>query len=589
MKPLDAKNHETRKKKRAILVSLMFSVCFVVLGGRAIQLQAFQHDVLTKRADNRFGKTQEIVGKRGAIYDRKGKPLAVSVPAYAIGLYTRETSKLKDISGAARKLGKVLSLSPSYVKKGLLKKRYNWLKRPVTVQQGKAIEALKIPGVCVVPFHDRVYPGIELAGQLIGFSDIDDINGLSGIEVKYNTDLVASSTRETIRWDGRGRYVEVDSPRLDSLAGDDVTLTIDGSIQAITESALEKAVVKHKAVSGMAVVMRPKSGEVLAMANYPSFNPNNPRGFSDASRINRGVIETFEPGSTMKVFLAAAALDSGKVDPKSIFYCENGSYNMGGHTVNDTHKYEWLSLSQVIKFSSNIGAVKISEIIGRETLQKTLDDFGFGEKSGINLPGESRGIVRDFKKLYPVEFGAVAFGQGISVTAVQLATAFGALANDGVLVKPFVTSRIASPSGEIKSEFSSPGKTRVVRPETARFMKKIMATVTQEGGTGTEAALDGYTVCGKTGTAQKIGPDGSYFKDRYIASFAGFVPMERPELVIVVVVDDPRTGGYYGGVVAGPAFREIAYKSLEYLHVAPENRQSIPEKLLLALKSEDKK
>ncbi|MCG8471816.1 MAG: penicillin-binding protein 2 [Desulfobacterales bacterium] len=578
----------TRMKKRATLLGGVFFALFGLLGARAVYLQAYQSELLTQRAEIRIGKKVKLWGKRGTIEDRNGNKLAMSVSAYAVGVFSRKAALIEDVPRAARRIANILNLSPAFVERGLRKKTYNWLKRPADEREADAIAALKIPGVEVVPFHNRIYPNIGLAGQLIGFSDIDDIKGLSGLEVKYNDYLTPSSTWQSLMWDGKGKLVRLESPSMKSLDGDTLTLTIDSTIQNIAETALEKSVVKHKASSGMAVVMRPVTGEVLAMANYPSFNPNNVKGYSDTSRINRSAVETFEPGSTMKVFLAAAALDSGKVRKNTRFYCENGSYNIKGHTFNDTHEYEWLSLGQVIKFSSNIGVIKMSEIIGRETFEKALRNLGFGQRSGINLPGEGKGIFRDFNKLNSVEFGAVAFGQGISVTAIQLATAFGAIANNGELVKPWVVKRITTPSGEIKKEFASPGSRVAITPSTARFMKKVMATVTQEGGTGTEAALDGYTVCGKTGTAQIIGPDGTYFKDRYMASFAGFVPMEKPELVIVVIVDDSRTGGYYGGGVAGPIFREIAYKSLEHLNVAPEKEQFSSDKLLFALKSEDK-
>ena len=577
-----------RLKARGVCVALVFSMAFAVIAVQAVSLQVFKKGWLTRKAEARFIRSDIIMGKRGTIADRNGAPLAVSIAAKAIGVYPKKASTIKDIPGAARNIAAILKADRRKVEKSLRRPKYNWIKRPVTPEMGAAIAALKIPGVEVHPFHKRVYPSMELAGQLIGASKIDDIGGRNGLEYRYNDILSPTTTSRTVTRDGRGNAVDIESAPREEISGSNLTLTIDSNIQDIVETALKRAAVKHKASSGMAVVMRPKTGEILAMANYPGFNPNNFGAFSGETRSNRTVVSTFEPGSTMKVFLVAAALDSGKVKRSSTFYCENGAYNIGGYTFHDTHEYEWLTLEQVIKFSSNIAMVKISEIIGKEALYDALKTFGFGQRTGINLNGESRGILTSFANWNKVETGAVAFGQGVSVTAIQLATAYSALANNGILVKPWIVKEVISPYGETVKRFSSPEKKRVVTSETARFVKKIMASVTEEGGTGTQASLRGYTVCGKTGTAQKIGPNKRYFKDRYIASFAGFVPMKNPELTIVVILDDPRSGGYYGSVVAGPAFREIAYKTLDYLHVAPET-ESIPEKLLLAFKSEEKK
>lgn len=577
-----------RLKARSAFIGLVFALAFLMIASQAVSLQIFKKGWLTRKAEARFVRSYTIMGKRGTISDRNGAPLAVSIAANAIGVYPKKAATIENIPEAAKQIALVLKIDRRKVEKALRHPKYNWIKRPVTPEMGTAIAALKIPGVEVKPFHKRVYPSMELAGQLIGASKIDAIGGRNGLEYRYNDILSPTTANRTVTWDGSGKPVDIESATQEEIGGNNLILTIDSNIQDITETALKNAVVKHKASSGMAVVMRPRTGEILAMANYPGFNPNNFGAFSGETRSNRTVLASFEPGSTMKVFLVAAALDSGKVKRSSIFYCENGSYDIGGYTFNDTHEYEWLTLEQVIKFSSNIAAVKISEIIGKEALYNALKNFGFGQRSGINLNGESKGILTSFSNWNKVETGAVAFGQGVSVTAVQLATAFSALANDGVLVKPWIVKEVTSPYGETVSRFSSPEKRRVITSETARFVKKIMVSVTEEGGTGTQAALPGYSVCGKTGTAQKIGPNKRYFKDRYIASFAGFVPMNNPELTIVVILDDPRSGGYYGGVVAGPVFREIAYKTLDYLHVAPE-AESIPERLLLAFKSEEKK
>lgn len=577
-----------RVQARGKVIAVVFAMGFLVIATQAVSLQVFKKGWLTHKAEARFARSVTITGKRGTISDRNGRPLAVSIAAMAIGVYPKKAATIENVPAVAKKVAAILNMDRREVERSLRHAKYNWIKRPVTPEMGAAVAAMKIPGVEVRPFHKRVYPSMELAGQLLGASKIDDIGGRNGLEYRYNDILSPTSTHQTVKCDGGGAPVDIESPPLEDISGSNLTLTIDANIQDIAESAVKAAAIKHKASSGMAVVMRPKTGEILAMANYPGFNPNNFGAFSGEARNNRTVVSDFEPGSTIKVFLVASALDSGKVNRASTFYCENGAYNIGGHTFNDTHKYEWLTLEQVIKYSSNIGAVKISEIIGKKALYDGLKNFGFGDRSGINLPGESTGVLTGSERWNKVDSGAISFGQGMSVTAIQLATAFSSLANDGILLKPWVVKEETSPYGETIHRFSSPEKRRVISADTARFIKQIMTTVTEEGGTAVEASIPGYTVCGKTGTAQKIGPDRRYFKDRYIASFAGFVPMNNPELTIVVIIDDPRSGGYYGGIVAGPAFREIAFKTLDYLHVVPET-DSIPEKLLLAVKSEEKK
>jgi cell division protein FtsI (penicillin-binding protein 3) len=350
--------------------------------------------------------------------------------------------------------------------------------------------------------------------------------------------------------------------------GFNVILNIDRSIQYFTEKALEKAVTAHRAKSGMALVMSPKTGAILALALYPSFNPNNFREFDRQTWRNRAITDPFEPGSTLKVFSAAAALESGKCTSHTIFFCENGSYRIGKNVVHDTHDHGWLSLQQIVKVSSNIGAVKIAETIGPKGLYDTLINFGFGIKTGIDCPGETAGSLASYNRWTRIDTGAIAFGQGISVSAIQLITAVSAIANDGILMKPFLVQAITDQKGAILKSFRPQVVRRAVSEETARAVRQIMGTVVEKNGTGTQAALKGYKVCGKTGTAQKVSKKGGYASGKYVSSFVGFAPRDNPAAAVLVVVDEPRKA-VYGGLVAAPAFKEIMLQTLNYINVAP--------------------
>jgi cell division protein FtsI (penicillin-binding protein 3) len=352
------------------------------------------------------------------------------------------------------------------------------------------------------------------------------------------------------------------------MSGNNVVLAIDGAIQHLAEKALQQAVERHKAKSGIAVVMAPATGDVLALAHAPLFNPNAFTDFSRDVRRNRAVTDAFEPGSTLKLFSAAAALESGCCTPHTIFFCENGNYRIGSNTVHDTKKHGWLSIQRIVKYSSNIGAVKIGETIGGPTLANTLQRFGFGRATGIACPGETKGSLGSNKKWTTFDVAAISFGHGVSVSAVQLTSAVAAIANRGLQMKPRVVLKITDARGRSVRTFPPQSAGQAISPKTALAVTRMMEMVLTEGGTGVMAALDGYSACGKTGTAQKINKDGTYAKDRYIASFAGFTPVEDPRLAILVIVDEPQ-GDYYGGTVAAPVFREIAQSALGYLNVPP--------------------
>ncbi len=322
--------------------------------------------------------------------------------------------------------------------------------------------------------------------------------------------------------------------------------------------------------------MAPETGAVLALAHFPVFNPNSFGSYHIETWRNRAITDPFEPGSTMKIFLAAAAIESGKCKPDTIFYCEGGKYKIGKNVVNDTHIYGWLSLQQIIKYSSNIGSVKVTEKMGHEILYSSLRSFGFGGKIGIDCPGETTGTLSSYRGWSEMDAGAISFGQGISVSAIQLVAAAGAIANDGLLMKPYIVQAVTDENGRLIKSFGPQKIRTVISAETSETVRNIMKSVITENGTGTMAAIDGYAVCGKTGTAQKIDESGKYAKEKYIASFIGFAPAEDPKITVLVMVDEP-IKEHYGGTVAAPAFSRITQETLGYMNVSPQRGVAVNE------------
>jgi len=577
MKKTGPKNY---LRMRVTIVGAGFAVLLAVIAGRAVHLQVYRHRWLSEMAAGQYEKSVVAQGKRGAIYDARFHDLAVSLDVISIGLHPQ---KVTDRSRAAVKLARALHVSPKLVQRKLKsKKTFVWLKRKASPRQVAAVKDLSLECVAFVKEHSRFYPNRSLAAQVIGFCGMDG-NGLEGLEFLYNRVLQGGEDRFTVLRDARGRWFEADRPPYIADAGSNLVLTIDAAIQHITEKALAEAVRKYSAKAGMAIVMRPTTGAIMALANYPYFNPNSYRDYGKSRWRNRAITDPFEPGSTMKIFLAAAALESGKISPGSIFFCENGAYRIGRRTVHDTHPYGWLSLQQIVKKSSNIGAVKVGALVGSRRLHDKLRQLGFGSRTGIDAPGESAGLLMSYRKWTPIDAGAIAFGQGLAVTAVQLASAVGAIANDGILMRPHLVQAITDPNGKLAKKIGPQKIRRAITPETARTLRRIMRTVTTEGGTGMNAAVEGYSVAGKTGTAQKVGPEGGYTRGKYVSSFVGFLPAEDPEAVILVVVDEPKKF-HYGGTVAAPAFKTIARSVMDHLGVPP--RRPAGEKFNVALVEE---
>jgi len=536
-----------------------------IIGARVVYLQLFCSSWLSEAAAKQVEKSVVTQGKRGVIYDAKLREIAVSIDSISIAAYP---SRFQDAAHAAKCLSRVLQLNENALLHQLTSCRgFLWVKRQAIPSEVEQVKQFHLKGISFIQEHSRFYPHKTLGAQLLGFTGVDG-HGLEGIEYLFNQELKGDTHKLTVLTDALGREFEQPVPDDQQTGGNHIVLTVDRTIQYIVETALENGVKKAEAESGMAVVLSTSTGAVLAMANYPYFNPNAFGNYQRERWRNRTITDPFEPGSTMKIFTAAAALSSGLVDHDTLFYAENGAYTVGRNIIHDTRPFGWLSLDQIIKYSSNIGAVKVSEKVGPELLYNTLVRFGFGQKTGIDCPGETTGTLLPHYRWSKMDTSSIAFGQGVSVSAIQLAAATGAIANDGMLMQPYVVQAVMNQNGGLIKRAGPKPVRQVISPVYARAVRRMMASVIEDGGTGGNAAMQGYTACGKTGTAQKVG-DGGYADGKYVASFVGFSPAEHPEIVVVVVIDEPKNG-YHGGVVAAPVFKEIANKIMDYMNIPPQ-------------------
>ena len=552
---------------RIVLLLCIFSCLFLVVFGRAYQLQVLQSEWLAAMAARQSERIVQLIPKRGILYDRKKEEMAISVEVDSV---FAQPGKVQDLRGVAQKIGPILGKKPA----ALLSKRkggepFVWLHRGITPEQRAAIEKYDFKGVDFLKETKRFYPHGELGVHVIGFAGLD-AKGLEGVELGYEEFIRGEPGYMIISRDALGRSITPQSvPYRQSLDGCEVILTIDKNIQYLVEKELKKAVQACSAKGGMAVVMNPKTGEILALALQPTFDPNHASQAPPEIRKNRAIADTFEPGSIFKVFSLAAALEEQVAAPKEMFFCENGSYLVGGKTIHDTHKHGWLSLSDIVKVSSNIGASKVARKLGKNKLHRYLKNFGFGAKTGVDLPGEVPGFLAAPRTWSEVGLANISFGQGISATALQLTAALAALANGGVLMKSYVVKAVLEPNGSVLKETRPRSVRRVVSPETASRVVQILKTVMDEGGTGRAARLSGYESAGKTGTAQKALANGRGYSDKRVGSFFGFAPTDNPQVVITVMIDEPQ-GNSYGGVVAAPAFKAIAEQVLPSMGVYPK-------------------
>ncbi len=552
---------------RVIMIGTVLALCFGVVVGRAVQLQVLDRSELSEKAAGEYMRAFHKMPRRGTIYDQNHRELAVSIDVSSICAHPKRIASPRRTASA---LARTLNLKRRPIFQKLSSgKGFVWIRRHAKPKEVSAVKELDLDGVDFVTESRRFYPLRTLAAQVIGFCGTDG-RGLEGLEYAYDPILSGRESRWTVFKDALGRSFTVKADSPETKDGYNVVLTIDKNIQHIAERSLSETVERFSAKSGMAVVMAPSTGAVLAMAHVPQFNPNTFGQYAPALRRNRNITDSFEPGSTFKIFLAAAALESGLCTPDSRFDCEEGRYEVGNNVVHDVHAHGPLSIRDILKYSSNIGAAKIGEKIGSKYLFNKLKAFGFGARTGIDCPGETPGSVLSLEKWSDMDSLAICFGQGISVSALQLTTALCAVANGGILMKPYLVQAMTDWQGRLVKSFPPTKLRRVISSETAQSLASMLERVVGKGGTGLRAALRGYRVAGKTGTAQKVDPEAKgYARDKHIATFAGFVPASDPRLAIAVVIDEPKRH-YYGGVVAAPVFRLVARESLQYLKIPPE-------------------
>ena len=545
-------------------VGVFFVLVCLVLWGRAAYLQLFEHDHLTSLAGRELMKRIKMHPRRGIIFDRNQDELAVSVDTDSVFACP---VRIKTPKATGRALAVALQLSKARVVKALSgEKRFVWIARRISPQKAAKVKSLNLKGVGILKEPKRIYPFTSLASHVLGFAG-DEAKGLEGLEKSYDKVLRGQGHTIISQRDALGRTIHLTQEAFTMLPeGDHLVLTLDKGLQYQVEKILAETVEQRKAKSGQAIVVVPQTGEILAMASWPTFNPNVFGRYSRSQYRNRLVEDVFEPGSTFKLFVAAGALQSGKVLDGQLIDCEEGKWKVGGKVIHDTHPHGELDLAGIVKVSSNIGIAKVGFIVGSEALSESIKSFGFAQRTGVDLPGESSGILRSYKSWRPVDLANICFGQGVAITTIQLAQAVAAIANGGVLMKPYVVKAELDHDMRIKREVNPQVVRRVLSEGVARRLTKIMMAVTEEGGTAQRVRVEPFDVAGKTGTAQKVKPGGGYSHRDYIASFVGFLPALDPQVVVCVVIDTPKKG-YYGSTVAGPAFVKIARAALNSLGV----------------------
>ena len=554
-------------RTRAYAAAGLMSVLFCGLAYEAWGLEVRDNPHFRELADREHARTIEIAAPRGQILDARGRPLAVSTDAQSVYADPKE---IVDVAASAEQLSKILGLDEVDLEEKLAsEKRFVWLARYVTPEQAKAIEQAKLAGVAVTTEPRRHYPGGASGGPVVGQAGVEG-KGLDGIELSLDAQLTGERARQAAVRDVKGKVVLEDG-LVAAAPGATVTLTIDRTIQSIADAAIADAVTANHARAGIAIVLEVGTGRVLAMANYPTFDPETPdvprNGAHDGA-----VQDVYEIGSVMKPFTVATALEDNVTRPDEDWDVNNGEWQLDPriHPIRDTHPKKDLTTSEIIKHSSNIGAAKIGLRLGGPRLYAGLRSFGFGSKTGIELPGEQPGVIRDGKKWRDIELATISFGYGLQVTPLQVAAGMATFGNDGVYVPPRVVEQIVGADGTVVRA-RQPQPRRVISSKTNAEIVAMLASVFdrgKEGGTGKDIYVPGFVCAGKTGTAHKYDPAiKAYANDKYISSFAGIAPLDHPRIAVVAVVDEPLGGDYYGGKVAGPVFARVASETLRYLGV----------------------
>jgi cell division protein FtsI (penicillin-binding protein 3) len=539
-------------------------VLFIALFSRAFQLQIISAKKLNELARRQHTQTLTLQPDRGIILDRNGEKLAATIMTDSI---CADPSKIANTQEAAAKLSAILQVDKKLLLKRLSTgKNFCWLARKIPPEQANTVQNLKMEGVFTVKEPMRYYPGGELAGHLVGFVGMD-ARGLEGLELQYEKYLLGKPQKLTWGRDAKGKkmYPRMETTKSTNDNQYSLMLTIDKRIQHLVESHLKNAVIDKGAKGGYAIAMDPRTGEIVALANESSFDPNNFRAISPDMRKNKAIADAYDPGSTFKPFMAAAAIEEGVARETDMFYCENGHYAVANRVIHEANRkrHGMLSLHDIIKYSSNIGSAKIAEKLGKEKFYEYIKKFGFGEKTGIDLPGEAKGLLRPVEQWTRVDATTIAFGQGISVTGIQLVTALSSIANGGILMKPFIVRGIMDKNGKVVESFHPTQVRRVISQKTAGRMTSILTDVVgMEDGTGKNARIVNISVAGKTGTAQKFDfAARAYSSQKVRTAFMGFFPAEAPQIAMLIVLDEPQRDRW-GGVAAAPVFKNIGEQLL---------------------------
>ncbi|HUG53323.1 MAG TPA: penicillin-binding transpeptidase domain-containing protein [Vicinamibacteria bacterium] len=553
---------------RLMLAALSACLWALVVMVRLVQLQVMGRPFFERQAARQSERTINLDPRRGAILDRNRHPLAVSVDAESVYAVPQD---IEDPASTAAALGRALGLDAAARKELQVQlsrtRAFVWVRRKVDPGTARAVRDLQLQGVGFLTENRRYYPQRELAAHVIGYVGTDN-TGMSGIEYALEDDMRGRAAKVVIRTDARRRALgHTEKP---STEGGTVVLTLDESIQHVAEKELDRAVEETGSIAGVAVVMDPRTGEILALANRPTFNPNRFNAYPSSRWRNRAVADAFEPGSIFKIVTAAAGLEEKVVDPDEVIDCGNGFLEVAGIRINDHRVFDHLTFRDVIARSSDVGVARVAQRLGRENFNRYIRAFGFGAATGVGLPGESGGLLRPPQRWSALSLPTLSFGQEIGVTALQMTAAVAAVANGGYLVKPVIVRQVEDSRGRVVRESRPEVVRRVIDPGTADALTDLLRGVVRSG-TGARAAIPGYAVAGKTGTAQKIEPGGRYSMVDHVASFVGFVPASRPAIVVLVSLDTPRGAANQGGDVAAPLFARIAEPALRRLAVPPDD------------------
>ena len=548
---------------RSRTVVLLLMGAFLALVGRGFYLQVINNDFLQEKGDSRYRRDIEVSASRGKIVDRNGDMLAVSTPMKSIWAIPADARTMS--LPQKRQLAGLLDMAPRDLDGKIgSDKTFTFIKRQVPPETADRIAALKLPGIHQEKEYRRYYPTGDMTAHIVGFTGVDD-KGLEGVELAFQQSLLGHAGNRTVIRDRRGNIVEDVGALKPPQDGKDVRLALDSKIQYLAYSHLKTAVETNNAKAGGAIVIDARTGEILALANWPTYNPNNRQNLSGAQLRNRAITDTFEPGSVMKPFTAALALEKGKVRFDTIINCAPGRMTIGSATISDAHPHGALSVAQVIQKSSNIGTAKIALGFPPKEMWEMFDSIGFGQAPNLGFPGEVNGRLRPWKNWRPIEQATMSYGHGIAVSLVQLARAYTVFAHDGELM----------PLSLIRVDETPVRGVRVFSPQTMREVRAMLEMAVQPEGTAPKARVPGYRVGGKTGTAYKV--EGGVYARKYVASFVGIAPVSEPRLVVAVMIDEPSGGAHYGGDVAGPAFSSITGGALRTMGVPPDAPLQVPD------------